>query len=57
MTFHGKVFWRNNEKMIGKIFSRLEWYINAKPYRYIVYSMMLNAFESVLLIYIYLKVV
>ena len=39
------------------LFSRLEWYINAKPYRYIAYSMMLNAFESVLLIYIYLKVV
>lgn len=40
-----------------KIYNKLEWYINAKPYRYIAYSMILNAFESLMLIWITLQLI
>ena len=38
-----------------KIINKIEWYINAKPYRYIMYSMMLNAVESIVLIWVLIK--
>ena len=38
-----------------KIFTRLEWYITAKPYRYIMYSMVLNLFESLMLLWLFLR--
>ncbi|GAH18883.1 unnamed protein product [marine sediment metagenome] len=34
---------------IKKLLGKLEWYINARPYRYIVYSMILNLLESMML--------
>ena len=40
-----------------KIVNKMEWYINAKPYRYIMYSMVLNLFESLTLIYIAIKII
>lgn len=38
-----------------KIINKLEWYVNAKPYRYIAYSMLLNAVESIMLFWIVIR--
>ena len=37
------------------VLNKIEWYINAKPYRYICYSLVLNLFESVVLLVIFVK--
>jgi hypothetical protein len=34
---------------------RLEWYVCAKPYRYIMYSLVLNLLESVMLLWLFLR--
>jgi hypothetical protein len=42
--------------LIKNAYRKMEWYVNAKPYRYILYSMIFNAFESIMLIWIALKI-
>ena len=46
---------RNIKTLVSDKLTTLEWYINAKPYRYIVYSMILNLFESLMLIVLFLR--
>jgi hypothetical protein len=43
--------------VIRDAYRKMEWYICAKPYRYILYSMIFNAFESIMLIWITIKII
>lgn len=42
--------------IIRKTWNTITWNINATPYRYILISMILNLFESVGIIVIYVKI-
>ena len=40
---------------IRDVLREVEWYISAKPYRYILYSLFLNLFESLILLGLFLR--
>lgn len=39
------------------VIKKVEWYITAKPYKYIAISMILNLFESLMLLWLFLRLI
>ena len=46
---------RNIKKWVNDEYKRFEWYVCAKPYRYIAISLLLNLFESLMLLLVFLR--
>lgn len=42
-------------KGLRHMFAKVEWYINTKPYKYIAISMVLNLFESLMLLWLFVR--